>query len=120
MRGELQQLHVGDLVLVHQSKNHNSRSVENKIDDQWFGPYRIHEIPPDSTFYKLAELDGTHLKAAFTGNRLRRFFTRVELDEDRPEQHEVIRVLDIMDDATADVPIIEDLEEDLDVEEDDN
>ena len=34
MRGELQQLHVGDLVLVHQSKNLNSWSVKNKINDR--------------------------------------------------------------------------------------
>ena len=33
MQGESQQLHVSDLVLVHQSKNLNSRSVKNKIDD---------------------------------------------------------------------------------------
>ena len=118
MRGELQQLHVSDLVLVHQSKNLNSQSVKNKIDDRWFGPYWIREIPPDSTFYKLEELDGTHLKATFTGNCLKCFFTHVELDDDRAEQHEVIRVLDIMEDAAADVPTVDDLEEDLGVEED--
>jgi len=34
MRGDLQQLHVGDLMLVHQSKNLNSHSIKNKIDDR--------------------------------------------------------------------------------------
>src|SRR5437762_3011440 len=44
MRPDPQQLHVGDLVLLFQSKNLNSLSVRNKLDDRWFGPYRIREI----------------------------------------------------------------------------
>ena len=69
-------------------------------------------------FYKLEELDGTHLKATFTGNHLKCFFTCIKLDDDWAEQHEVIWVLDIMEDAAADVPTVDDLEEDLGVEED--
>src|SRR5438552_7305884 len=68
MRSDPQQLHVGDLVLLFQSKNLNSHSIKNKLDNRWFRPYRIHEILNDSTFYKLEELDGTHLKATFAGN----------------------------------------------------
>ena len=34
MRPDLQQLHIGDLVLIFQSKNLNSRSVRNKLDDR--------------------------------------------------------------------------------------
>ncbi len=113
MRPDLQQLHIGDLVLIFQSKNLNSRSVRNKLDDRWFGPYRIREVPEDSTFYKLEELDGTHLKATFAGNRLKRFFSRAELDIDRADRHAVIRVRDALEDDEADIPALEDLEEDL-------
>jgi hypothetical protein len=116
MRGETQQLCVGDLVLVHQSKNLNSRSVKIKLDDRWFGPYRIREIPPDSTFYKLEELDGTHLKATFAGNRLKRFFSRSELDEDRMGRHDVIRVRDSLEAPEGMTPVAGDTEENLDVE----
>jgi hypothetical protein len=110
MRGKLQQLHVGDLVLLHQSKNLNSRSVKAKLDDRWFGPYRIREIPQDSTFYRLEELDGTPLKATFAGNRLKRFFTRTELDIDRADRHDVIRVRDAIE---TDELITESSEQDL-------
>ena len=116
MRGEAQQLRVGDLVLVHQSKNLNSRSVKIKLDDRWFGPYRIREIPPDSTFYKLEELDGTHLKATFAGDRLKRFFSRSVLDEDRVERHDVIRVRDSLEAPEGMTPVAGDTEENLDVE----
>ena len=95
MRTELQQLHLGDLVLVHLTKNQFNRS--RKINDRWIGPYRIREIPADSTYYLLEELDGVHLKENFAGNRLRKFFTRRELDQDRGEQHAVIRVRDALD-----------------------
>jgi hypothetical protein len=75
--------------------------------------YRIREVPEDSTFYKLEELDGTHLKATFAGNRLKRFFSRAELDVDRADRHAVIRVRDALEDDEADIPALEDLEEDL-------
>jgi hypothetical protein len=116
MRGEPQQLHVGDLVLLHQSKNLNSRSVKIKLDNRWFGPYRVREVPPDSTFYRLEELDGTHLKATFAGNRLKRFFTRTELDNDRADRHDVIRVRDAVEDTEVDISIAESMEENLNVE----
>ena len=32
MRSDFQQLHVGDLVLLHRTQNLNSRSVKNKLD----------------------------------------------------------------------------------------
>ena len=97
MRSELQQLHLGDLVLVHISKNQLSRARKIKIHDRWIGPYRIREIPTDSTYYLLEELDGVELKENFAGNRLKKFFTRRELDENREEQHAVIRIRDALD-----------------------
>ena len=42
-----------------------SRSRARKLDDRWSGPYRIREIPEDSTFYLLEELDGTSLANYF-------------------------------------------------------
>ena len=40
-RGEQQQLHVGDLVLLHNTKKVKTYSSKSKLDDNWFGPYRI-------------------------------------------------------------------------------
>jgi len=120
MRGDSQQLHVGDLVLLHQSKNATSHSVKHKLDDRWFGLYRIHEIPPDSTFYKLEEPDGTHLKAMFAGDWLKRFFSRSILDEDCTERHDVIRVRDALEAPEGEILTTEGLEEDLEVEGDDS
>ena len=61
----------------------------------------------------MEELDGSHLKATFAGNRLKRFFSRAELDVDRADRHAVIRVRDALEDDEADAPALEDLEEDL-------
>ena len=63
LRGDEQlQLHVGDLVLLHTGKRQQSRVLKEKLDDYWRGPYRIREIPEDSTFYFLEELDGPSLR----------------------------------------------------------
>ena len=70
-RYEAQQLHIGDLVLLHCTKAAYSRSRAHKLDDRWSGPYRIRQILEDSTFYWLEELDGTPLAATFAGNRLK-------------------------------------------------
>ena len=61
MRPVTQQLHVGDLVLLHNTVLQHSHS--NKLDDKWRGPFRIREIPENSTFYWLEELDGALLAA---------------------------------------------------------
>jgi hypothetical protein len=89
-RGEQQQLHVGDLVLLHNTKKVKTYSSKNKFEDNWFGPYRIREIPENSTFYRLEELDGTHLAETFAGNRLKKFFSREALKEDRTQMQESI------------------------------
>jgi hypothetical protein len=54
-------------------KSHNV-----KLEDQWFGPYRIREIG-DSGYYRLDELDGTELRDAFAGNRIKRFIAGREV-----------------------------------------
>jgi len=111
-RGDQQQLRVGDLVLLHNSKKLKTHSSKDKVDDNWFGPYRIREIPENSTFYLLEELDGTHLAQSFAGNRLKKFFTREVLNNDKAPIQEVI---DVRDDLEND-----DLENDDDGENDDN
>ena len=45
LRSEAQQLHVGDLVLVHRTMDSTSRSRARKLDDRWSGPYRIRRNP---------------------------------------------------------------------------
>ena len=44
-----------------------------------------------------------HLAATFAGNRLKKFFSRAELDAQRTEQHETIRFQELDD--------VEDVEE---------
>ena len=41
-------------------------SHSSKLDDKWRGPYRIREIPENSTFYRVEELDGVGRDAAMT------------------------------------------------------
>src|SRR5947207_14627500 len=104
---ETQKLHVGDLVLVHRTKDIYTRPRARKLDDRWFGPYRIREIPEDSTFYYLEELDGTPLATTFAGNRLNRFFTRNELDNHRSEARGTVRVRESLErepETARDVP----------------
>ena len=71
---------MGDLVLLHNSSIEKSHNV--KLEDQWRRPYRIREST-DSSYYRLSELDGTELKGSFAGNRLKRFFSRQERNEDQ-------------------------------------
>jgi len=92
LRPESQQLHIGDLVLVHDTRHANDRSRSRKLGFPWFGPYRIREIAPNSMHYYLDELDGTQLKRSFAGNHLKRSFSRSVLDNARREIFETIRV----------------------------
>jgi hypothetical protein len=82
-RGESAKLNVGDLVLLYDGKSRFSRSRNEKLDDNWRGPYRIREIPENSTFYLLEELDGTELADSIAGNRVKKFFSRTSLEEAR-------------------------------------
>jgi len=88
LRGENVQLNVGDLVLLHSTKSRFSRSRQEKLDDNWRGPFRIREIPQNSTYYMLEELDGTRLATTIAGNRLKKFFSRTMLDDACDEENE--------------------------------
>jgi len=74
IRPENQHLNVGDLILLFNSTRENSRDRRLKLDNNWFGPHRIREV--GDGFYRLEELDGTHFKESFAGNRLIKFFPR--------------------------------------------
>ena len=74
LRPNSQQLQEGDLVLLHESSLQKNRHT--KFHDKWRGPYRIIEKAENSTFYRLAELDGTHLNGTTAGNRLKKFYSR--------------------------------------------
>ena len=87
-----EQLRIGDLVLVHDTRHAKDRSRSRKLEFSWFGPYRIREVVPNSSHYYLDELDGTQLMRSFAGNRLKRFFPRSALDDARREIFESIRV----------------------------
>ena len=102
------QFHVSDLVLLrHRTKASYSRSRAHKLDDRWSGPYRIRKIPNDSAYYLLEELDDAQLATTIAGNRLKRFFSRVDLDNNRFKAHDTIRVRDALEDD--DEELMEDL-----------
>jgi hypothetical protein len=124
---ESQGLEVGNLVLLHRTTLVGSRALKNKLSDRWFGPYRVCEVPPNSTFYELIEeLNGNPLKATFAGQRLKKFYARKTLDQRREEMYDTIRVMPLpleeeeeadIEETEEDVDMIED-EEDMEVEED--
>jgi hypothetical protein len=96
LRSAKQQIRIGDLVLLHNTSIETSHNV--KLEDQWTGPYRIWEVA-ETGYYRLEELEGTHLEESFAGNRLKKFFSRNDLvrgegptrregDESEPEDLE--------------------------------
>ena len=69
-----QLLQPGDMVLLFDSTSQRSRGV--KLKDKWRGPFQITEKAKKSTFYLLAELDGTPFAKNIAGNRLKKFYSR--------------------------------------------
>ena len=88
LHGENVQLHLGDLVLLHNTERRFSRSRQEKLDNNWRESYRIREISKNSIYYLLEELDGTPLAAMIAGNRLKKFFSRTLLEQMRRELEE--------------------------------
>jgi len=79
LRPQNQQLKEGDLVLLYDSALQKNRNT--KLNDRWRGPFRIVEKPENSTFYRLEELDGTPLSGTTAGDRVKKFYSRKELEE---------------------------------------
>ena len=70
-------LQIGDLVLVFDSVNFEPPKVKPKAMMPWLGPYRIHSVG-SSGFYYLEELDGTLIERPYAGNRLKRYYSRLD------------------------------------------
>ena len=68
---------------MHSTKSQHSRSWNEKLNNNWHGPYRVREVPKNSTFYVLEELDGTQLAVLVAGNWVKKFFSLTSLDEAR-------------------------------------
>jgi len=73
LRAANQQINIGDLLLLHNTRI--QKSWDKKVDNNWWGPYRVREVS-SAGFYRLAELDGTELAESFAGNRIKKFFVR--------------------------------------------
>jgi hypothetical protein len=97
MCSESQQLSIGDLVLLCNSRFNNNHARRYKLSDKWFGLYRIRKIPENSTYYLLEELDGMEHKDPAAGSHLKKFFSRAELDHIHAEQKCTIRVCHVRD-----------------------
>ena len=70
-------------MLLYNTVTEKSQSVKYKLKDKWCSPCRIRQIPPNFTYYYLEELDGVPLAKAFAGNRLKKYFSRFELEHMR-------------------------------------
>ena len=85
-----QPLKVGDLVLLHDTGKFTTRNLAFKLHNKWKGPYRVHKVG-SSGYYWLEELDGVEMAKPCAGDRLKKFFSREELDEDWEERQNRIR-----------------------------
>jgi len=60
-----------------------------KLKNKWLGPYKIRVIEETGT-YLLNELDGTELQGRFAGDRIKKFFARYGVEDDKAEVLEEI------------------------------
>ena len=70
LRPETSKIHKVDLVLVHDSRLDKQHT--EKLADRWGGPYIVEKVHNGGA-YVLKESDGSELKIAVTGNRLKRY-----------------------------------------------
>jgi hypothetical protein len=64
---------IGDQVLYY--KMAKEKQWSGKLEDNWKGPYYIHEVKLNGA-YKLKELDGRILKTPVSGKLLKKYFSR--------------------------------------------
>lgn len=74
-RLRLNQIQVGDWVLVFDSTLEHQHSTLRKFARRWFGPYVVVEVHDNAT-YTLRELDGTQLRIPVAGKRIKAFKKR--------------------------------------------
>ncbi|KAL3696074.1 hypothetical protein R1sor_010150 [Riccia sorocarpa] len=70
----------GDWVLVYDSSFENQHSTVRKFSRRWFGPYVVLAVNDNAT-YSLRELDGTVLRLAVAGKRVKLFKKRDDTSE---------------------------------------
>ncbi|KAL3694613.1 hypothetical protein R1sor_008264 [Riccia sorocarpa] len=70
----------GDWVLVYDSTLENQHSTVHKFSRRWFGPYVVLAVSDNAT-YSLRELDGTVLRLAVAGKRVKLFKRRDDTSE---------------------------------------
>ncbi|KAL3698249.1 hypothetical protein R1sor_012325 [Riccia sorocarpa] len=102
------QIKVGDWVLVYDSSLENQHSTTRKFSRRWFGPYVVLAVNDNAT-YLLRELDGTPLRLAIAGKR-------VKLFKRRDDTSELLDFIDLERGAADD----QDVEEDEDAEEEED
>ena len=68
----------GDMVLLHDTKL--EKSYSHKLTFRWLGPFRIAEAFVDKGTYILEELDGARMRGTVAGCRLKRFYSRTDLE----------------------------------------
>ncbi|KAL3682085.1 hypothetical protein R1sor_000107 [Riccia sorocarpa] len=70
----------GDWVLVYDNTLENQHSTVRKFSRRWFGPYVVLAVNDNAT-YSLRELDGTVLRLAVAGKRVKLFKRRDDTSE---------------------------------------
>ena len=73
-------LQAGDLVLLFRAAEGMDMSRNKKLANKWQGPYVIQEAFPIKGTYILRELHGARLRGTFAANRIKKFYTRDEVD----------------------------------------
>lgn len=68
MRKDSEELDAGDLLFDSQRDESHSRN----LDKIWLVPFKIPHVGV-TEYYRVAELDGTEMKATIAGNRIKRF-----------------------------------------------
>lgn len=73
-------LEEGDLVLLYRSQMAMDMSRRHKLAHKWLGPYVIETALPVKGTYILREPHGARLRGTFAGDRLKKFYTREDVE----------------------------------------
>jgi hypothetical protein len=90
-----EELRVGDLVLVFDSRRDTDMSSARKLAPRWRGPFRVAETREGLGSYRLEELDGTRHERSYPGRLLKRFHRRSghsDIAADIPDREETQNV----------------------------
>jgi len=88
-------MEIRDIVLLYNSSL--DKQWSQKLKNKWLGPYKISEIGETGT-YLLNELDGTELQGIFAEDRIKKFFARYGLKDDKAEvPEEIVEELEELD-----------------------